>query len=309
MAILHGDWFGGRRPGLTGRLMVDTVRGVHRVRAWPKKRGPPKSALQRQWIDWFRAANFAAKYASSRDIVRAKELTQGTAWYPRDILMKAMRGRLFWWQDETGLKYFPVAAVSDISDTLDILAQEIGNILVRAGDRWRAPPDGNEGDNLTFHPDAPPDWLPPPVAPPPPTAAALMTRTSAQSIPRISDVAMQWQTSQHDTDGFIDFGVSNVFFTIPAGFAWCRLNAGVIWAAAAVGYRRLNFYKNGTNSPGMGMATTLPAGFGTMQALASALVPCVEGDTFQLQVNHNHNTALAINSNTDITFFGIQAYA
>jgi len=31
-----------RYPSLRGRVMIDTVRGVLRVRKWPKKRGTPK---------------------------------------------------------------------------------------------------------------------------------------------------------------------------------------------------------------------------------------------------------------------------
>ncbi len=309
MAKLLGDFFGGRRPGFTGRLIVDNYRGVRRVRAWPKKRGKVKSPLQQFWVDWFKTANFLAKYASSSDIRRAKELTQGTAWYPRDILIRAMRGRLFYWTDETGKTFYPVAALSDISDTLDVLAQEIGNILVRAADRWRAPADGAEADVLTYHPLAPPDWQPIPVAPPAPIATALMTRTGALSVPRITAFPMQWQTADEDTDGFIDFGVSNQRFTIPAGFAWCRLTCGIIWQGGGVGYRRLNFSKNGAAFAGAGMNHHPVVTFGNMQALTSALVPCVEGDYFEAVVNHNHSTTWTVNSNNDITFFGIQAFA
>ena len=130
--------------------MIDTVRGVLRVRKWPKKRGTPKSALQRWWIDWFTQANLLAKYADGLSQAGAIALTKGSGLYPRDVLLAAMRGRLYWWADETGWKWFPVAAITDITNALDILAQTIGSVLVRAPDRWRAPTPGTLDQVLTL---------------------------------------------------------------------------------------------------------------------------------------------------------------
>ncbi len=308
MKLPYGDLFGRRRPGFSGRLMVDTVRGVTRVRAWPKKRGKIKSPLQQHWVDWFRAANFAAKYASSYDISRAKELTEGTRWYPRDLLLKAMRGRLFWWTDENGQNWFPAAIVSDITDTLDVLADKIGDILVRASDRWRAPPAGAEGDVLTYHPASPPDWQPPVAPPAASPSGALATRTGAQTISRLTMTPIEWQTEQYDTDAFMDLAASLTKFVIPAGFSKCRLTANIRWATSQVGERILRFNKNGVLAPGLGDVVILPPAFNVTVALTSALIPCVEGDDFECVVWHNHNTTLSVNSNDESTFFGIQAF-
>ena len=148
-----------RLPGFAGRFVVDTVRGVLRVRAWPKKRGTPKSAAQLFWIDWFRQANLLAKYADAQSMISAIELTKGSRWYPRDILLKAMRGRLLYLTDTTGWRWYPVAATNDVSNSLDTLAQTVGSVLVRAVDRWRAPPAGVLGNVLTNQgPGAPPIW-------------------------------------------------------------------------------------------------------------------------------------------------------
>lgn len=141
--------------------MVDTVRGVVRVRKWPKKRGTPKSARQRWWISWFKQANLLAKYADAASQRRAIELTKGTGLYPRDILLKTMRGRLYYWTDPTGKTWYPMAAVQDISDSLDVLAQDPGNVLVRAADRWRkaGPDTPSVGHVLTYVSAAlPPLW-------------------------------------------------------------------------------------------------------------------------------------------------------
>ncbi len=151
-----------RSESLRGKFMVDTVRGVLRIRKWPKKRGTPKSALQLWWIDWFRQANKLAKYADAMSMRLAIKYTAGTGIYPRDLLLKAMRGRLYTWRDENGRMYYPMAGVQDISDTLDILAQSIGSVLVRATDRWRAASSGVLGRVLTHQgPDAPPLWAEP----------------------------------------------------------------------------------------------------------------------------------------------------
>jgi len=309
MAKLLGDFFGKRRPGFTGVLMIDQVRGVTRVRAWPKKRGPVKSALQQQWVDWFRAANFAAKYASSSDIRRSIVLTKGTRWFPRDLLMRAMRGRLFWWEDEDGQAWYPVAAVVDVSDTLDVLADKIGNVLVRAGDRWRAPADGIEADVLTYHPAAPPDWQPVPVAPAGAFAGALRTRSGILTISRLVETVMTWQITHYDTDLFLGAGSSSSEYVIPDGFSWCRLTAGIRWAASSIGFRKMWFKQNGAVAPGSGMLMWLPAGGTPAAALVSAVLPCVKDDVFSLFVYHNHNSALAVQSDDEATHFSIQAFA
>lgn len=128
--------------------MIDTVRGVLRVRKWPKKRGTPTSTRQLFWIDWFRQANRLAKYVDAASAYRAIELTAKSGLYPRDLLLAAMRGRLYHWADETGWKWYSMAAIGDISESLDVLAQTVGDVLVRAADRWRAPPPGNLDDVL-----------------------------------------------------------------------------------------------------------------------------------------------------------------
>ncbi len=161
MATLKGVQRARRGPSYSGKFMIDTVRGILRVRKWPKKRGTPKSALQRWWIDWFRQANLLAKYVDAASARRAIEITANSGMYPRDVLLAAMRGRLYTWQDQNGKVWHPMAAIQDISESLDVLAQNVGNVLVRAVDRWRAagPTTPAIGDALTYQgPSAPPIW-------------------------------------------------------------------------------------------------------------------------------------------------------
>jgi len=150
-------------PSHRGAMMVDVTRNVLRVRAWPKKRGRPKSALQLYWVDWFRQANALAKLADNYTLARAIELTKNTGWYPRDIILKAMAGRLYTWTDSTGWTYYSMAAITDISKTLDILAQTVGSLLVRHSDRWKAPAPGILSDVLISQgPGVPPIFGPSP---------------------------------------------------------------------------------------------------------------------------------------------------
>jgi len=119
------------------------------------------SSSQRFWVDWFRQANVLAKYASAMDQRAAIEASKNSGFYPRDIIIKAMRGRLYWWTTPDGFKWYPMAAVTDISDALDVVSQRIGSVLVRAADRWRDAVPGAAGDVLTHQgEDAAPLWSP-----------------------------------------------------------------------------------------------------------------------------------------------------
>ncbi len=162
MATLKGLTRSKRSEALSKGFVVDTVRGVLRVRKWPRKRGTPKSELQRWWIDWFRQANRLAKYVDGMSAARAIEITKNSGMYPRDVLLAAMRGRLYIWQDSNGKVWYPMAAVQDISESLDVLAQTVGSVLVRAADRWRSPPAGVINQVLTLK-GSPlvPDWATP----------------------------------------------------------------------------------------------------------------------------------------------------
>lgn len=83
-----------REPGLRDAIVVDTVRGRVRVRAWPKKRGRPKSAAVREQNQWFKDANRLSKLCSAQQVKAAMIATKGSGLYPRDILLRSMAGNL-----------------------------------------------------------------------------------------------------------------------------------------------------------------------------------------------------------------------
>jgi len=76
--------------------MVDTYRGVVRVRKWPRKRKATneKSAKIVAANEWFKEAAWLAKYVPAEDQILSKLAAKGSAQYPRDFLTAAMAGTL-----------------------------------------------------------------------------------------------------------------------------------------------------------------------------------------------------------------------
>lgn len=273
--------------------MVDTVRGVLRVRAWPKKYGKARSALQQSWIDWFTQANRLAKYADGLSQARAIEMTKGSGMYPRDVLLKAMRGRLYFWSDTTGWKWYSMAAIGDISESLDVLAQTVGDVLTRAADRWRAVVPGNLGDVLTnAGPGNPAAWS----APAPPVQAlvgALAGKTANQSIPNGLLTVITWDSELYDTSAIHDNVTNNSRFTVPAGWNYARAVVCYKWGVSGVGSRFHVLFKNGAEFQGT-PAVRLLAINANECILVMPPQPVVGGDYFEAVGWQNTGAALAM---------------
>lgn len=286
----------------TGRVMIDTVRGVLRVRKWPKKRGTPTSERQLFWIDWFRQANELAKYADPMSQVRAIEEAKNTGKYPRDVLLQAMRGRLYTWADSDGWKWFSVAAIQDISDTLDVLAQTVGGVLVRAKDRWRAPPAGALAEVLTHQgPDDPPIWLPPGGAGGY-IGGALVTASAAQALPSAVWTAINFDLETYDTHGIHDPVTNNSRLTVPAGVDRVQMIANLSCVNASGGFRAFSIRLNGVldviapQERHVGTNAVLPAA-----NLSTPIRSVVPGDYFEALIFQNRGTT--INTREDVAFW------
>lgn len=78
---------GTKFPAYSGGFLIDDFRGQRRVRAWPRKRGRPKSELVREQNDWFKAVTQIVKLAAPDQTVAAMDATKGQGVYPRDLLM------------------------------------------------------------------------------------------------------------------------------------------------------------------------------------------------------------------------------
>ena len=295
-----------RLPSLKDRAMVDVVRGVLRVRKWPKKYGKPRSALQKFWVDWFTQANRLAKYVDGITAARAIEMTKGSGLYPRDVILQAMRGRLYIWTDEEGNKWYPMAAVQNISDTLDVLAQTIGSVLVRATDRWRAPDPGNPGDVLTYQGDAAPaDWQP---------AAggggflggALVGKSSDQTIVAWTNADITFQTEAYDTASIYD-PASPTLLTVPAGFDLVRISYGMRANAGSGQVVISRVWKDANPFPGSPQIA-VPASSSAIplhNAVSPPLV-VVAGEAFNLNVYNGTASTRTIDGNVDNTWFAME---
>ncbi|MEE8539999.1 MAG: hypothetical protein V3S54_09285 [Woeseiaceae bacterium] len=158
------DWRGpGKSLALKSSLMIYVNRGALIAAWWPKKRGRPKSLITQEQNEWFRQANLLAKYADGQAQWMAIEVSKGSPWYPRDLHVSAMKGRLFETINIDGQEYRAVAVRDDVSSDLDFLAgTEVGTIIVRGSDLWQQLIPGPTGRVLTsFGPDALPQYLTP----------------------------------------------------------------------------------------------------------------------------------------------------
>jgi len=148
--ILRGQFNYVRRAALGGAFYVREQRGQLVVCAWPLKRGKPKHPTTIAQNEKFKEANLLAQYADIQQQVISRELVEGTALLPRDMLLSAMYGRLFAITFEDGFTRYSVSARGDASTALDILAQVAGSVLVRGPELWVPAGTPEVGRVLTF---------------------------------------------------------------------------------------------------------------------------------------------------------------
>jgi len=77
------------------RVVMKPNKGQTVVQKWPKKRGKPKSALQKAWVDRFSLVACINKSPAAQDLDAATDWAKGTGWFWRDVLTAAMNGNLF----------------------------------------------------------------------------------------------------------------------------------------------------------------------------------------------------------------------
>lgn len=145
---------GERLPSLRGVVIIDTFRGRPRVRKWPRKRGPPKSLKHKNTIAWFVWANRMAKASPARTQIAAMNRSRRTGFYPRDLMVAALRGTLVRVSLSDGRRYTPLSNARTVSDNLDLVGAQPGDTLRRDSDRWIAVPAG-QGASAGY------DWIVP----------------------------------------------------------------------------------------------------------------------------------------------------
>lgn len=129
-----------RRPGSKGLVMGDMVRGVERVRAWPRKRGKSKTQQQKEQTEAFRQAQWAFKYQDAAVIETITEMVAGTPLMPRDLFLMMVSGRAFAFQHEGEPIQYSMAALQDVSESLDVIDATPGHMLVRGPQFWEGQP-------------------------------------------------------------------------------------------------------------------------------------------------------------------------
>jgi len=154
---------GGRATRRPGRFLTKPGRGETFIaQTWPRKRGPIKSEEQKETARQFALAQKAANEAFSWNYIEAENMSQGTIWNRREMLVKAAQGNLFEFRMDDGEFYgnwFVLA--KEIQALLDTITDEVGTLLVRSGDGWAALMPGADGYYLQSNgPDFLPAWNP-----------------------------------------------------------------------------------------------------------------------------------------------------
>lgn len=126
----------GRRPTFRGGIMQDFVRGVPRVRAWPRKRGKGGTLAQRQNRDKFMNAQRATKYFSPAMYLWFMKQVAGSPLLPRDVMTMMLYNRLYVFDLDDGRELWPMPAIYDVSEALDAIAAVPGQTIVRGPDHW-----------------------------------------------------------------------------------------------------------------------------------------------------------------------------
>lgn len=139
-----------RRPALRGSLQLDIVNGQERARAWPKKRGRPKSALTREQVDTFRQCQWAIKYWPPEMQKACAEAVAGTPLLPRDLMTMIMYGRFVQvGYEDGGRDLYSMAQLNDVSQSLDVISSTPGDTLVRGAEYWQGVPFSGGGGGST----------------------------------------------------------------------------------------------------------------------------------------------------------------
>jgi hypothetical protein len=151
---------GTRRPG---RLVQTKVRGgIPIMKGWPRKRGPIKAEEQRETAHQFKLAQQAANEAHPWMWIEAENMSQGTIWNRREILVKCAQGSFYDITLDNGEFYggwFNLAR--EIQALLDTVTDETGHMLYRSSSGWIALVPGPDGYYLQSNgPDFLPAWAP-----------------------------------------------------------------------------------------------------------------------------------------------------
>jgi hypothetical protein len=162
-----------------------------------------------------------------------------------------------------------MAAVQDISESLDVLAQLVGDVLVRAADRWRAagPATPAIGHVLTYQGVAtPPIWA---------LAGAGVSQLDLPSTPIIPDGTKNFYDLDVSSYSAVDLALDNIgFAAADQTIIEYSVDGGVSFRTGAADYWWSNMHSTGEGSAtaarllfSRGAATTAHNCFGSIAGL------------------------------------------
>ncbi len=127
-----------------------------------KPAGPPKTPLQADTIDTLYWATQIAPLMDTYQQQFSRELSEVTQLAARDFLFIALFQRVGTFIEPTGVKWFSLASMQDVSLTLDSLGQFAGMLLFRGEQMWESLAIGNPGQVLQVDSEGFPFWADPP---------------------------------------------------------------------------------------------------------------------------------------------------
>lgn len=102
-------------------------------------------------MELFRQVQWAYKFSDANVQTSYRNAVRGTPLMPRDLFLMAISGRMHRVIDSQGRSWWSVAAIQNISDSLDVVAQLPGQMLIRRADRWGPIQPGSDGQVLTWN--------------------------------------------------------------------------------------------------------------------------------------------------------------
>lgn len=136
MAKLEGFPTAQKALSLHGNLVVSTWRGLTVVSRWPSRRKRPLHPKTVAQADWFQQAATLTKYLDPEFQTAARNAVKDTPLYPRDVAMMQMAGTLMAFKHDGERTLYSMATRTKVSESLDVLGDELGGVLVRHGEFW-----------------------------------------------------------------------------------------------------------------------------------------------------------------------------
>lgn len=183
-----------RMESLTGSVMVDTVNGQIRIRAWPKPRPGKKSKAQQEVNEKFAQAQRAAKYLPAAQMTWLYEQTEGTPLLPRDLFTAMMFNQFLSAELPNGKVLYPMASREQVTAALDTITQTPGAMLIRGEQHWEAGQGGSGGSVYSVLEVDAPTGTTQIICPVPSDAREMMITAKNLTISSYSQLAIQVST-------------------------------------------------------------------------------------------------------------------